>query len=112
MVAPRFWWWAVCMVAGLVGTPAAHAASVRISFSGAVVESTCGTNQSELQQISAGSVTHATCGTAQAASTPRAYRLSVAQLHPGSSDRLLNYFVGYLQNAGQTDVRLATQIYD
>jgi hypothetical protein len=100
------------MVAGLAGVPAAHAASVRISFAGAVVEPTCGTSQGTIQQMPAGSVARAVCGTAQNASGSRAYRLSVARLHPGTPDRLLNYFADYLQNAGQTDARLVTQVYD
>lgn len=112
MKGMRCLWWVGCMVAGLVGAPVAHAASVRISFSGAIVEPTCSTSQAQIQQVATGSVTHAACGTAQDASASRAYQLSVAQLQPGAPDRLLNYFVGYLQSAGQTDVRLVTQVYD
>lgn len=108
----RCWWWMGCMVAGLAATPSVHAASMRISFSGAIVEPTCSASLADIQRLASGSAAHATCGAAQDASASRAYRLTVAQLQPGAPDRLLNYFVGYLQNAGQADARLVTQVYD
>jgi type 1 fimbria pilin len=106
----RCWWLMGCLGAALFGAPPAFAAS--ISFSGAITEPTCSTSRTQIQQMSLDTVAQAACGTAQDAAASRAYQLSVVQLQPGAPDRLLNYFVGYLQNAGQTDARLVTQVYD
>ncbi len=102
----------VCAV--LLGVPNVHAASGRISFSGAVVESTCAVNASRLAAAAHGPATPAqrlTCGQT-AADAGRSYTRSVVNVDAAlvADDRLLAYVAGGTASA-QT-VRMVTHTYE
>lgn len=99
----------VCTV--LLGVPDAHAASGRISFSGAVVESTCTVNASSLAVAAHGPAVAAqrlSCGQTAAAAS-RNYTRSVVNVDAArvTDDRLLAYVAASAQT-----VRMVTHTYE
>lgn len=108
-----------CLCAAMLGASSARAAEGRITFTGAVVESTC-TSNSEGEGLRgaafAASSRRLACGSATDIATGSAssYVLAVAALNgPDSTgDRLLDYFVGYLSPLARNEARLVTRTYE
>lgn len=99
----------VCSV--LLGVSAVHAVSGRISFSGAVVESTCAVDASGLATAASGPVVSAqrlSCGQT-AAAAGRSYTRSVVNVDAArvTDDRLLAYVAASAQT-----VRMITHTYE
>ncbi|MDE2306792.1 MAG: hypothetical protein KGJ97_00720 [Xanthomonadaceae bacterium] len=108
-----------CILATIFGTATARAATGRIAFSGAVVAPTCAAPidvSTTVQPGQSQSSGRYVCGSAGAAADAgRSYSVTVASLGPSTtSDRLLNYFAGYVGAAGigQANPKLVTQTYE
>jgi hypothetical protein len=92
----------------------------RITFTGAIVESTCGVTPENAATLvasaSAQNLLHqATCaGPNAAAVAPQVYRVSVVRLSDSEPDRVLKYFDNYVKASGleARDPVLVTQIYE
>ncbi len=102
----------VCAV--LLGVPNVHAASGRISFSGAVVESTCAVNVPRLAAAAQGPAAAAqrlTCGQT-AVDAGRSYTRSVVNVDATlvADDRLLAYVAGGTMSA--QSVRMVVHTYE
>ncbi|MFZ0871322.1 MAG: hypothetical protein WAM90_11430 [Rhodanobacter sp.] len=95
------------------------AAGGRITFTGAIVESTCGVTAENVAILATGAPAqnplHATCTGANAAAVaPQVYRVSVVRLSDSVTDRVLKYFDNYVKASGPDakDPVLVTQIYE
>jgi type 1 fimbria pilin len=92
----------------------------RITFTGAIVESTCGVTAESAATWVTGvpaqnSLHQATCtGPNAAAVAAQVYRVSVVGLSDSESDRVLKYFDNYVKASGPDakDPVLVTQIYE
>lgn len=110
--------WMSVAVVGMLCIPRMSAASGRITFSGAVLESTCPTEEvavataSRLQPNHAGLNGHLTCGQSSA-DAGRSYSRTVASLNTATvaNDRLLSYFSSYAPVASGT-VEMVVRTYN
>jgi hypothetical protein len=92
----------------------------RITFTGAIVESTCGVTAESAAALATGApkenlLHQATCtGPNAAAVAPQIYRVSAVRLSDSVSDRVLKYFDNYVKASGPEakDPVLVTQIYE
>lgn len=120
LLSTRFSGCVLIASAMLAGMSNAHAATGRIVFSGAVVESTCSTEDAHLGiAISSGPVEgltsrNLTCG--HTATDPgRSYSRAVVSLDAATiaDDRLLNYFASYANVTGDGNrAKVVTRTYD
>jgi hypothetical protein len=109
---------AACALGMLVGMPVAQAADGRITFSGAVVESTCST-ESVSMAMSPGvdvDAAHRLGCNRTATSAGSSYSRVVTSLATAelSHDRLLDYFGTYARVAGSDEfsAKVLVQTYD
>lgn len=110
-----------CLCAMLFGVSTAQAASGRITFSGAIVEPTCGMNAQSaatlMADASAQGVSHpVTCGGSNAVAgtaDAQAYTVTVARLSDAEPDHVLRYFSDYVRasQANAPNPALVTQTY-
>lgn len=99
---------------GLSMAPAiAFAGQGRISFSGRIVEATCGTSNTAITSIDT-SPRHMTCEHAAGAAPSRGYGQSVTRIGGNPEDRVLSYFANYVRatSTGTTVPMLLTKVYD
>jgi len=108
-----------CILATIFGTSTARAASGRIAFSGAIVAPTCAASEAHIGAVALGQNKTSgwlVCGNpATATDAGRVYSVTVASLGTSStSDRLLNYFTGYVNAAGigPANPKLVTQTFE
>jgi hypothetical protein len=110
----RYWCWLGCLGAGLLGAPSVHAAGGRISFSGAVVEPTCGVDPAQLA-LAGQPLRQACAATGRPAENgPQTFAVTVRPLADGANgDRLLAYFSHNLAVlGGNARPTLVTQTYE
>jgi type 1 fimbria pilin len=111
----RCWWLMGCLGAALFGAPSAQAAGGQISFSGAVVEPTCGLAPAQLAGLASQSQWR-TCASpaGKDQAQPQTYLVTVRSLVADSSgDRLLAYFGQYLAASNEGGrATLVTQTYE
>lgn len=112
-----------CLLAMVLGMSTARAADGRIQFSGAVVAPTCGASEARVDALlshqgnaSVASAQLACPGASTSAPTePTTYSLTVSSLDAKSAgnDRLLTYFVGYLDatHGANAQPTLVTQVF-
>ena len=111
-----------CVFAMIFGTSTARAASGRIVFSGVIVAPTCSiSDASAAAAISSRAglslaSRHFTCGRpGTVADSGRSYTATVATLgYSATSNRLLNYFTGYVLAADptSTSAKLVTETFN
>ena len=112
-----------CVLAMIFGTSTARALGGRITFTGAIATPTCSAGDSHIDSLvagqsgSVGASAQFACPSASNAPASEAttYSLSVASLDAVTTghDRLLEYFVGYLNaaGAGPAQAKLVTQSF-
>lgn len=112
ILRPRF------MLALLLGSialapAAAFAEQGRISFSGRIVEATCGTSDTAISSIDK-PPRHMNCDRAGGGSPSRNYALSVTRLNGNQDDRVLSYFASYVRatSTGTAVPVLLMKVYD
>ncbi len=106
----RFRATAVAVLWALAVTANAHASDGRITFSGAVVVSTCSpTRVSGPPARPAISKAHAQCHDVGA---PAGYTLRVEPAAAHANSQLVTYYADYVSAAGGEPVWVATQTYD
>lgn len=111
-----------CVLAMIFGTSTARAASGRIAFSGSIVTPTCAVADVSAESARSISTSHGstprefTCGNSGApAGTGGSYSVTVTTLGAAiKSDRLLDYFAGYVALAGRGNpsAKLVTQTFN
>ena len=111
-----------CVLAVFLGTPAAKAEAGRIAFSGVIVMPTCAVNGASaevtqsMQSSPRSTSREFTCGNPGApAGSGGSYSVTVTALGVATkSDRLLDYFAGYvaLADPGNPSAKLVTQTFN
>lgn len=110
-----------CVLAVILAVPNAQADSGRMTFSGAIVESTCSTNDADITTTQHAGYApdaqrHACGGANSVADAGRSYAVAVISLDPATTGRdpLLHYFAGYLGSVGVqvTAAKLVVRTYE
>jgi hypothetical protein len=107
-----------CLVCGMLGAGPAAAEGGRITFSGAVVVSTCATGPSAGEAASIPGRSWVACDEGRSARAGRAdvsrYRSSLVPLDgvEVAGNPLLGYFIGYMPSTERAKAGLVTRIYE